>query len=105
MSNKQFQVGSLDSRKQGEGVRKFRKPTSNGIQNKILYGILFAIDMDINQKEMKIKDFSEGVGISTRSIQRYIYEGDRPSDENIEKICDYLGYPERILFYDINHKL
>lgn len=100
----EFEVGSYESRLKGEGVRRFRRPTTWTIQNKILYGLLFAIDMDNNQMEMKVKDFADKIGVHERTAAAYIFEGRKPSDENIKKICELLGYPEDIIFYDIKEE-
>ena len=78
----------------GGSKKSFRKLRTWNVKNKILYGILFS-------KNIKLSDFAELVGVSRRTVQRWVFEGGKPADENIEKICDLLGYPEYILFYDL----
>lgn len=98
---KEFEVGSYESRLKGEGIRKFRRPTTWNIENKILYGLLFAIDMDNNERQMKVKDFADKVGVNERTAAAWIFEGRKPTTENRQKICELLGYPENIIFFDI----
>lgn len=97
----EFEIGSYESRLKGKGIRKFKRPTTWTIQNKILYGLLFAIDMDNNQRQMKIKDFADKVGVNERTVDAWIFEGVYPKSENRQKISKLLGYPEDIIFFDI----
>lgn len=95
-----YEIGSYESRKGGKGIRKFRRP-KNRIKNKILYGLLFATDMDNNNAKMKVKDFAEKINVNIRSAEAWVFEGRLPNAENRKKICKLLGYPESILFHDI----
>jgi len=51
--------------------------------------------------DLKLSDFAEMVGVNPRTVQAWVFEGREPNDENREKICKLLVYPEEILFYDI----
>ncbi|MFP4457910.1 MAG: hypothetical protein ACLFPS_09685 [Clostridia bacterium] len=78
----------------GGSKKAFRKLKEWTVKNKILYGILFSYDI-------KLSDFAEMIGVSSRAVQRWVFEGKSPNRENRKKICELLDYPEYILFYDI----
>ncbi|UNK17121.1 helix-turn-helix domain-containing protein [Paenibacillus sp. N3/727] len=89
-----IEAWSLINRKYlGKGVRvkRFRKPTRCQIRNRVLLAILMANDIKLSQ-------LAEELGVSSRSVSAWVYEGRIPGKNNLEKACDYLGYPRHILF-------
>lgn len=49
-------------------------------------------------KDIKLSRLAEDLGISSRSVSAWVYEGRIPSNNNIDKTCRLLGYPPHILF-------
>lgn len=49
-------------------------------------------------KDIKLSRLAEELGISSRSVSAWVYEGRIPSNNNIDKTCRLLGYPPHILF-------
>ncbi|OAB32905.1 helix-turn-helix domain-containing protein [Paenibacillus glacialis] len=89
-----IQAWSLINRKYlGKGVRvkRFRKPTRCQIRNRVLLAILMANDI-------KLSYLAEKLSVSSRSVSAWVYEGRVPGKKNMEKVCEYLGYPRHILF-------
>lgn len=89
-----IQAWSLINRKYlGKGVRvkRFRKPTRCQIRNRVLLAILMANDI-------KLSYLAEQLSVSSRSVSAWVYEGRVPGKKNMEKVCQYLGYPRHILF-------
>ncbi|MEC0089180.1 helix-turn-helix domain-containing protein [Paenibacillus macquariensis] len=89
-----IQAWSLINRKYlGKGVRvkRFRKPTRCQIRNRVLLAILMANDI-------KLSYLAEKLSVSSRSVSAWVYEGRIPGKKNMEKVCEYLGYPRHILF-------
>ncbi len=89
-----IQAWSLINRKYlGKGVRvkRFRKPTRCQIRNRVLLAILMANDI-------KLSYLAEELSVSSRSVSAWVYEGRIPGKKNMEKVCEYLGYPRHILF-------
>ncbi|MGV2686424.1 helix-turn-helix domain-containing protein, partial [Clostridium perfringens] len=89
-----IEAGSLINRKYlGKGVRgkRFRRPTRCQIRNRVLLAVLMANDIKLSQ-------LAEELGVSSRSVSAWVYEGRVPGKNNLEKACDYLGYPRHILF-------
>jgi len=80
----------------GIGIRKPRfrmKLQAWGIKYEVLYGILLV-------KGIALSVLAEKIGVHPRTVNRWVYEGHKPSPENAEKLCKLLGYPEEILFYE-----
>lgn len=78
------------------GSRKaFRRLREWTIRNKILYGILFSYDI-------KLSELAEEIGVTPRTVQAWVFEGRLPNKENRAELSRILGYPEYILFYDLN---
>ncbi|OAB39857.1 transcriptional regulator [Paenibacillus macquariensis subsp. defensor] len=89
-----IQAWSLINRKYlGKGVRvkRFRRPTRCQIRNRVLLAILMANDI-------KLSYLAEKLSVSSRSVSAWVYEGRIPGKKNMEKVCEYLGYPRHILF-------
>lgn len=89
-----IEAWSLINRKYlGKGVRvkRFRKPTRCQIRNRVLLAVLMANDIKLSQ-------LAEELGVSSRSVSAWVYEGRIPGKNNLEKACNYLGYPRHILF-------
>lgn len=89
-----IEAWSLINRKYlGKGVRvkRFRRPTRCQIRNRVLLAILMANDIKLSQ-------LAEELGVSSRSVSAWVYEGRVPGKQNLEKACSYLGYPRHILF-------
>lgn len=89
-----IEAWSLINRKYlGKGVRvkRFRRPTRCQIRNRVLLAILMANDIKLSQ-------LAEELGVSSRSVSAWVYEGRTPGKSNLEKVCNYLGYPRHILF-------
>lgn len=89
-----IQAWSLINRKYlGKGVRvkRFRRPTRCQIRNRVLLAILMANDI-------KLSNLAEQLSVSSRSVSAWVYEGRIPGKKNMEKVCQYLGYPRHILF-------
>ena len=74
--------------------KRFRKPYTWEIKNRIMMGIMYVEDI-------KVSKLAEEINVDPRSVQRWIYEGAMPSKENIKKIEKILGIPKEILFYEI----
>lgn len=85
---------TIKQKAKGGSRKAFRRLTKWEVKNKILYGILFSYDI-------KLSEFAEMVGVHHRTVNRWVFEGKSPNEENREKIAKILGYPEYILFYDI----
>lgn len=78
--------------------KKFtRRPRKWDIQNRVLYGIMLAEDI-------KVAELAEELDISTRSVQRWIYEGCKPNFENAEQLAQVLNIPSRLLFGEYSYK-
>lgn len=89
-----IQAWSLINRKylgQGVRVKRFRRPKRSQIRNRVLLAVLMA-------KDIKLSRLAEELGISSRSVSAWVYEGRIPSNNNIDKTCRLLGYPPHILF-------
>lgn len=89
-----IEAWSLINRKYlGKGVRvkRFRRPTRCQIRNRVLLAVLMANDIKLSQ-------LAEELGVSSRSVSAWVYEGRVPGKNNLEKACSYLGYPRHILF-------
>ncbi|MGF7045836.1 transcriptional regulator with XRE-family HTH domain [Paenibacillus sp. DS2015] len=89
-----IQAWSLINRKYlGKGVRvkRFRKPTRCQIRNRVLLAVLMV-------KDIKLSKLAEELSVSSRSVSVWVYEGRIPSKKNLDKVCQYLGYPRHILF-------
>jgi len=91
-----MKLGNIETRVKGGSRKNFRRLTEWNVENRILYGILFSIDL-------KLSDFADKIEVNSRTAQAWVFEGREPNDENKEKICKLLGYPEEILFYDIRN--
>ncbi|HEY8345050.1 MAG TPA: helix-turn-helix transcriptional regulator [Bacillota bacterium] len=80
----------------GVGIRKPRfrmKLQSWRIRHEVLYGILLV-------RGIALSVLAEEIGVHPRTVNRWIYEGSKPNQENIDKLCRLLGYPAEILFYE-----
>ncbi len=90
-----IQAWSLINRKYlGKGIRvkRFRKPTRCQIRNRVLLAVLMANDIKLSQ-------LAEELSVSSRSVSAWVYEGRIPGKKNLDKVCQYLGYPHHILFH------
>lgn len=83
-----------ENRRNKRFVRNTRKWD---IENRILYGILLAEDI-------KISKLAEVVNVSTRTVQRWVYEGMKPNKENTRNVCELLNISEHILFGEVAYK-
>jgi len=85
----------------GKGIKKkrFRRLKKWKVINRYLYGLMFAEDI-------KVSDMAEFVGVTPRTVGRWIYEGSIPNEENIDKVCEVLRAPSNVLFNEaeINHR-
>lgn len=89
-----IQAWSLINRKYlGKGIRvkRFRKPSRCQIRNRVLLAVLMANDIKLSQ-------LAEELGVSSRSVSAWVYEGRVPGKKNLDKVCQFLGYPHHILF-------
>ncbi|GIO52566.1 helix-turn-helix domain-containing protein [Paenibacillus cellulositrophicus] len=89
-----IQAWSLINRKYlGKGIRvkRFRKPSRCQIRNRVLLAVLMANDIKLSQ-------LAEDISVSSRSVSAWVYEGRIPGKKNLDKVCQYLGYPHHILF-------
>lgn len=77
-----------ENRKNRKFVRNTRKWD---IGNRILYGILLAEDI-------KLSKLAEEMDVSTRTVQRWVYEGLNPNEKNTKELCQLLNISEHILF-------
>ena len=69
-------------------VKRFRRPTRQ-IRNRVLLAVLMANDIKLSQ--------FEELGVSSVVSAHGYMRGAFP-ENNLEKACDYLGYPRHILF-------
>lgn len=89
-----IQAWSLINRKYlGKGIRvkRFRKPSRCQIRNRVLLAVLMVNDIKLSQ-------LAEELGVSSRSVSAWVYEGRIPGKKNLDKVCQFLGYPHHILF-------
>jgi len=56
------------------------------------------------QKILNWQELAELVDVSQRTVQRWVYEGYKPNDENKEKISELLNILENILFSEYAYK-
>lgn len=71
--------------------KRFRKPHSWEIKNRILMGLLLVEDI-------KLSELAEKVNVTARCVQNWVYEGRTPSKENQKKIAEILEVQTHILF-------
>ncbi|BFH64270.1 MULTISPECIES: helix-turn-helix domain-containing protein [Paenibacillus] len=89
-----IQAWSLINRKYlGKGIRvkRFRRPSRCQVRNRVLLAVLMANDIKLSQ-------LAEELGVSSRSVSAWVYEGRIPGKKNLDKVCQFLGYPHHILF-------
>lgn len=89
-----IQAWSLINRKYlGKGIRvkRFRRPSRCQVRNRVLLAVLMANDIKLSQ-------LAEELGVSSRSVSAWVYEGRVPGKKNLDKVCQFLGYPHHILF-------
>lgn len=77
----------------GKGIRKkrFRRLKKWKVINRYLYGLMFAEDI-------KVSDMAEFIGVTPRTVGRWIYEGSIPNEDNMRKVSEVLQAPSNILF-------
>jgi len=77
----------------GDGVKspRFRTPKIWSIENRVLYGVMLADNITLLELSREIK-------VSTRTIQRWVFEGHIPNEQNKEKVCNFFHLPESVLF-------
>lgn len=77
----------------GKGIRKkrFRRLKKWKVVNRYLYGLMFTEDI-------KVSDMADFVGVTPRTVDRWIYEGSMPNEENVKKVCEVLQAPSTVLF-------
>lgn len=75
---------------------RFRKLKVWSVRNRILFGLIMS-------SGFTIKQCAERLGVSARSVQRWVYIGIIPTEENIEKLEQLFKVPEYIMFYEINN--
>lgn len=80
-----------------KGKRFVRETNTWEVSNRILYGILLIEDI-------KLAELAELVGVSARTVQRWVYEGTKPNQENKEKLSKILNILSKILFSDYAYK-
>lgn len=80
----------------GKGIRKkrFRRASVWKVKNRILYGLMFTEDI-------KVSDLADMIGVSNRTVQAWIYEGRKPSEENISKAAEILKVSPHVLFMEV----
>ncbi|MFW6311954.1 MAG: hypothetical protein ACOC1K_06945 [Nanoarchaeota archaeon] len=66
---------------------------TNAVTNEILLGILLV-------RDISLKEFAEVIGVTERSVQRWVYEDEAPNETNKRKIEKFLEIPSYILFYN-----
>lgn len=86
-----------ENKVKGGSKKSFRRLSTWNIENRIMYGIMYS-------KDIKVSDLAERVGVTSRTVQRWLFEGSVPNEENQIKCVEILGYPKEILFYDILYK-
>ena len=91
MSDNKTVPSYKDNRK---GKTFFKKPDSNNVENRILLGLMIV-------EGITVKKLAKQVNLSTRSIQRYIYEGDLPGEDNQDKIAAALDCDKHTLFKEV----
>ena len=64
------------------------------VQNKVLLGLI----MTVSYKKT-LEQLADDLGVSVRTIERWIYDGVIPKDENLKRVCSYFNYPPQVLFY------
>lgn len=74
----------------GVKVPRFRK-TKKQIRNRALYAAMLS-------KDIKGSELASKIGVTSRTVNAWITDGAVPKDENIDKVCNILGYPQHILF-------
>lgn len=84
-------IENLAEKRDMKGVPKFGTPHKNEIKNYNLYGTLKNQNMPPSQLAKKI-------GVSNRSVQRWIYEGHIPDRDNMYLIGKILNEPPEELF-------
>jgi transcriptional regulator with XRE-family HTH domain len=75
------------------GVRKPRFRSARTIMNRGLYALLLVLDI-------KPSELAKMVGVTSRSVAAWLYDGVRPSEKNQDTISKVLEYPVHILFPD-----
>jgi len=84
----------ISNKIKGGKKKSFRRLREWNVENKILYGIMFSLNL-------KISDLAKIINVSPRTVQAWVFEGRNPNEENKESLSKLLGYPEYILFYDL----
>lgn len=84
----------ISNKVKGGKKKAFRRLRTWDVENKILYGIMFSLNL-------KISDLAEIINVNPRTVQAWVFEGRTPNEKNREKLSKLLGYPEYILFYDL----
>ena len=51
---------------------------------------------------MPLSVFAKKIGVSARTVQRWVYEGTIPNEKNTKKIEEFFNLPDYIIFYEIN---
>jgi transcriptional regulator with XRE-family HTH domain len=91
-------VGNEDSAREKlcKGITgpRWRKCKTWDIKNTILMG-------QLKVKELPLSEFAEAIGVNPRTVSAWIYEGRIPSDENMQKCCEYFDIPAEVLFREV----
>lgn len=84
-----IQAWSLINRKYlGKGIRvkRFRKPSRCQIRNRVLLAVLMVNDIKLSQ-------LAEELGVSSRSVSAWVYEGRIPGKKIWTKYASFSGIP------------
>ena len=79
--------------KEDYSVRRFRTPQKWDVKNRLMFGFMLVEDI-------KVSELAEMVGVTSRSIERWVFEGAKPSSKNQEKLAEALKVPQEQLFAD-----
>ncbi|MBM7556847.1 helix-turn-helix domain-containing protein [Halanaerobacter jeridensis] len=79
--------------KEDYSVRRFRTPQKWDVKNRLMFGLMLVEDT-------KVSELAEMIGVTSRSIERWVFEGAKPSIKNQEKLAEALKVPQEQLFTD-----
>ena len=84
--------------KEDYSVKRWRKRKIWDVANRYLFGLIVA-------EELYPSDIAEIIDVTTRSVERWVFEGCMPSKKNQKALANYFQAKREVLFGDNAYKV